>query len=427
MLYSQSKLANGIKLLTIPLKNTKAITVLVLLPVGSRYEPKELNGSSHFIEHMLFKGTKRRPSNLAIAKELDGIGAEYNAFTGKDHTGYWIKLVSEKLDIALDVLSDVIFNSLFDEGEFQREKGVILEEIKMYEENPLYHIEDVFEETIYGQHPLGWLISGDIPTIQNLNREKLLAYKEKFYQPNQMLVVLAGDLQNKQAAKLIEKYFGHFKTKSSENKYLKFKKPAKKSKSKIKIFFQDIKQVQIALGAFAYPYNHPLIEALSLLAIILGGNMSSRLFTEIRVKRGLAYFVKMELNPYQDTGHYAIRAGVDQEKTIEALSVILDEIKKIREKGVTLEELNRAKDYIEGTLKLSLEDSAALASWYSKQILLTSKALSPQEKLAKFKKVSRQDIQRVANFLFKNQNPNLALIGPFKDKKFFLQILQKGV
>ena len=424
-MYSQLKLANGIKLLTIPLKNTKAITVLVLLPVGSRYEPKELNGSSHFIEHMMFKGTKRRPSNLAIAKELDGIGAEYNAFTGKDHTGYWIKLVSEKLDIALDVLSDVLFNSLFDEGEFQREKGVILEEIKMYEENPLYHIEDLFEETIYGEHPLGWLISGDIPTIQNLNREKLLTYKEKFYQPNQMLVVLAGDIQNKQAAELIKKYFNYSKTKSSKNKYLKFGEKIEKPKSKIKIFFQDIKQAQIALGAFAYPYNHPLIEALSLLAIILGGNMSSRLFTEIRVKRGLAYFVKMELNPYQDTGYYAIRAGVDQEKITEALSVILDEIKKIREGGVTPEELNRAKDYIEGTLKLSLEDSAALAGWYGKQKLLIGKTLSPQEKLDKIKKVTLSDIQRVANFLFKNQNLNLALIGPFKENKPFLQILSK--
>ena len=169
-MYYQTKLVNGIRLLVMPIKSTKAITVLILLPVGSRYEAKSLNGVSHFIEHMMFKGTKRRPSSLAVAKELDRIGAEYNAFTSQDMTGYWIKTISDKIEVGFDVLSDMLFNSLFDKQEFEREKGVILEEIKMYQENPLFYIDDFFHQICYDQHPLGRLITGPIETIKKLKR-----------------------------------------------------------------------------------------------------------------------------------------------------------------------------------------------------------------------------------------------------------------
>ncbi len=414
-------------MITIPIKNTKAVTVLTLLPVGSRYETKELNGASHFIEHMLFKGTRLRPSNLAIAKELDKIGAQYNAFTGKDHTGYWVKVVREKMEVAFDVLSDVLFNSLFEPGEFQREKGVIVEEIKMYEENPLFHIENLFEKTLYANHPLGWLISGPASTVKKITRKKLLDYKEKFYQPSQMIVVVAGDVKKSQITRLIKKYFGSYSGQKRTNQYLPFKKTVKGIRHKVSILFRETKQVQIALGGLAYSYTHQKIEAASLLAIILGGNMSSRLFTEVRVKRGLAYFIRAGIDIYQDTGNYLIRAGVDKTKAIEAIKVILDELKKIKKDGVTDEELRRAKDYIKGTFNLSLEGSSNLASWYGKQALLIGKILSPREKLARIKKVSRSDIQKVVDYFFAKQGLNLALIGPFRHNKPFLRVLEKGV
>ena len=425
-MYFQTKLSQGLRLITVPVKNAESVTIEVLLPVGSRYETKDLNGASHFIEHMMFKGTKRRPSSLLVAKELDSLGARYNAFTSKDHTGYWIKAVDDKTEKAFDILSDMVFNSVFDKEEFEREKKVILEEVKMYEENPLFHIEDMFEKVLFGNHPLSWLISGG-PAVQKITRQKLMAYKEKFYQPNQMIVVVAGNIKNQEAVKLVKKYFGAYQGKNNKNNFSQFKSEEKKSWPKTNILFKDTNQVQIALGGLAYSYHHPNLEAASVLSLILGGNMSSRLFNEIRVKRGLAYFVEMELGVYQDTGSFEIRAGVDKNRTEETLKVILEELNKIKKQGVSKEELTRAKDYIEGTMKLSFEESATLASWYGRQLLLVGKIITPKEKLKKIKMVSQSDIQRIANQLFKSQNLSLAMIGPFKENRQFLRILQDGI
>ncbi|MDD3101699.1 MAG: pitrilysin family protein [Patescibacteria group bacterium] len=426
-MYFQTKLSQGLRLITVPVKNAESVTIEVLLPVGSRYETKDLNGASHFIEHMMFKGTKRRPSSLLVAKELDSLGARYNAFTSKDHTGYWIKAVDNKTEKAFDILSDMVFNSVFDKEEFEREKKVILEEVKMYEENPLLHIEDMFEKVLFGNHPLSWLVSGDMPTVQKMSQQKLMAYKEKFYQPNQMIVVVAGNIKNQEAIKLVKKYFGAYQGKKNKTDFSLFKNEEKKSWPKANILFKDTNQVQIALGGLAYSYHHPDLEAASVLSLILGGNMSSRLFTEIRVKRGLAYFVEMELGVYQDTGSFEIRAGVDKNRTEETLKVILEELNKIKKQGVSKEELTRAKDYIEGTMKLSFEESATLASWYGRQLLLVGKIIEPKEKLKKIKMVSQSDIQRIANQLFKNKNLSLAMIGPFKENRQFLRILQDEI
>ncbi|MDD4996341.1 MAG: pitrilysin family protein [Patescibacteria group bacterium] len=424
-MYYQTKLSNGLKLVIIPKNNSKTITALVLLPAGSRHESLKLHGASHFIEHMMFKGTKKRPTSLAIAQELDGIGANYNAFTGKDHTGYWIKTVNNKMETALNVLSDMLFNSLFKAKEFCQEKGVILEEIKMYQENPLLYINDFFENTIYQNHPLGQLISGQLSDVKKMNRQKLLAYKKIFYQPHQMVVAISGGVDKLQVINLMKKYFAPYHGAKKQGSFKIFNRKKIKIKDKVKILFKDLKQTQIALGGLAYHYNHPKIEALKLLLVILGGNMSSRLFTEVRVKRGLAYAINADFDIYQDIGNYGIFAGVDKNKTQEAVEVILKELKKIKDKGVTKEELIRAKDYIEGSTGLYLEDSANLAGWYAKQILLTGKIFTPKEKLAKMRKVQRKDIQNVAQDIFKNIN--ISLIGPIKDKNIFLRLLKKEI
>ncbi|MBL7142004.1 insulinase family protein [Patescibacteria group bacterium] len=426
-MYSQTIFSNGLKLITVPLKNTKTITVLILFPVGSRYESERLNGASHFIEHMMFKGTKKRPDSLAIAKELDQIGAQYNAFTSKDHTGYWVKSAREKLEISLDVLADMLFNSVFDQREFQHEKGVICQEIKMYEENPLFYINEFFETLLFQKHALGQLVSGQFSNIRKMSRQALLKYKELFYHSGQMIVTVAGGVEKSQIVRLVKKYFVQYQGKRKKIKYSCFKQERHKTGPRVKIFFKDLKQAQIALGGFAYPYNHPKIEASILLSIILGGNMSSRLFTEIRVKRGLAYSVKTGLGTYQDTGNYVIQAGVDKEKVLETIKVILDELKKIKENGATKEELVRAKDYIEGTMRISLEDSASLAGWYGRQVLLTKKVFSPAERLKRIRRVTQAEIQKLAQDLFSRQGLNLALIGPFKNRRPLLRILEKNI
>lgn len=426
-MYYQSKLSNGICLLTIPVEHTKAVTILILFPAGSRYEEASSSGASHFIEHMMFKGTIKRPSNLALARELDSIGAQYNAFTSKDHTGYWIKTVKEKLSVGLDILSDMLFNSVFDKGEFEREKGVVSEEIKMYKENPLLYISDFFDSIVYKGHALGRLISGSVSEINRISKGKLLHYKEKFYQPSQMVIAIAGDIRKVDALNLVKQYFYSYQGKKQKSAYVPWKSRRTSLNQRVSILYRHIDQAQIALGGFSYPYQHPRSEALALLLVILGGNMSSRLFSEVRVKQGLAYFVKADVSTYSDVGNYSIRTGVDKNRTKEAIAVILNELKKIQKFGVSEEELKRAKDYFKGTLKLSLEDSANLVSWYGEQVLLGKTVLSPWGKLKKIHQVTRKDIHSVARSVLNPQELYLALIGPFKNKKSFLYVLEKGV
>ena len=337
-MYSEKIFSNGFKLITAPARNTKTATVLLLLPAGSRYEYNGLYGASHFIEHLMFKGTSRRPSNLAIAKELDKIGAQFNAFTSKDHTGYWVKTTADKVNVSFDIISDMLFNSLFHPDEFKQEKNVILEEIKMYEENPLLYIDEFFEENLYHNHILGKPISGRSADIKRMSLTKLIDYRDKFYEPSQMVMAVAGNINKSEIVKLSEKYFVNNSEKKRKNKYDVFQ-PNTKRGNRVQILNKDVQQAQIALGGLACPYGDSQAEILLLLSIILGGNMSSRLFGEVRVKRGLAYFIRTDLNPYQDVGSYVIRAGVDKDKVSSTLKVILAELKKMKKYGVSQEEL----------------------------------------------------------------------------------------
>jgi len=425
-MYFLDKLVGGSTLITVPVKNTQAVTILVLFKVGSRYENKDNNGVAHFIEHMMFKGTKKRPANLLIARELDALGAEYNAFTAKDITAYWIKLDKKFLPLGLEIISYILFHSLFDQKEFIKEKGVIIEEIKMYEDNPLIYIDNLFEQTLYGNCPLGWLISGEIKNIQQLTHRDLLNFKRRYYSSFNMTVSIAGPVNRVQTKRIVNQYFSQS---PKINKKLSFKKylfrPQKKYN--LNILSKPSQQIQLAIGFPAYSYTHRDTETSNLLSIILGGNMSSRLFTEIRVKRGLAYSVRAEPSAYQDTGNFVITAGVDAKNTSEATQVILSELKKIKKEGVTAEELKRAKTFFEGKLSLNLEDSAELAAWYGRQQVLIGKPLTPAEKIQKIQKTTLADIQRVANHIFQNQKLNVAIIGDFKKTSNFLSLLNNGL
>lgn len=418
----KNKLKNGLQTLFIPIKEIQSVTILTLVPVGSRYENKRHNGVFHFIEHMLFKGTKKRPTSFIIARELDSFGAEYNAFTAKDHTGYWIKINKDKIENALEIMSDMLFNSIFEKNAFERERKVILEEMKMYEDNPLMYIDDLFEETIFGEkHPLGQLIIGKRNIIKNIKREEVVKIKNKFYLPNRILLTIAGNFKLDRCQKLVEKYFFQKSPKLSFKGFKKFKKT---KKSKIKILKKKVKQTQLALGYFGYPYGHKKINALSILSVILGGNMSSRLFSEIRVKRGLAYYVKTDITSYQDIGTFAVYAGVPKKKTKEAIKIILAEIEKIKKDGPSLDEIKRAKAYLEGKIKLAIESSSYLASWFGKRYLFTKKIITPQEKIRKIKQVSSSEIRKVINDIF-NSPIYLSLIGDINKDQIDLRIFNK--
>lgn len=420
-MYKKTKFSNGLRLITIPQKSTKAITVFVLFAVGSRYETKDINGVSHFIEHLMFKGTKKRPTTLDISKALDSVGAEYNAATAKDWTGYYVKIDSKKVELALDVLSDMLYNSKFEAKEINKERGVIIEEINMYQDNPLMYIEDVLEQLMYKGSTLGWEIAGPKKIIRQIPKSKILNYKNKFYAPQNTVIAVAGNINSKIDG-LIKKFF---QTEKQNNQpKIKFKKfKFSQQQPRVLIKYKNTAQVQLAFGFPGYSYDDPKVYAAYLLTIALGGNMSSRLFISVREKRGLAYFVRCYPNIYQDTGNLIIQSGLDKARIDQAIKVILSELKKVKNQGLSATELKKAKEYLRGKVVLTLENTSNLADWYAKQELLEEKILTPEQKLKKFDQVTLQDIKQVANEAFQYNSINLALIGPYKDDKKFLKML----
>lgn len=415
-------LKNGLKFLTVPHQGTKAVAVLVLVKVGSRHEIAKNNGVSHFIEHLMFKGTEKRPSTQILSQELDKIGAEFNAFTGKDHTGYYIKAEAGKIDIALDVLSDILFHSVFAKQEIEKERGVIVEEINMYEDTPMIYCGEMLEELLFGaQHPLGRLISGPKKVIKNINRADILNYKEKFYLPANMIVAVAGKM-DKNMEKKVRYYFSH---KTLQKKVPSFKKFHDQQKSKrIIIKFKETEQVHLALGVPGLSFFSKDLPAINLLSIILGGNMSSRLFINIRERMGLCYYIKSSHDMYEDIGILDIQAGLDKNRAYEALTAILKELDKIILNGITKEELTKAQDYLAGKIALDLEESLAIGSWYAKEKMFLNDLKTPEQKLKEYKQVRQSDIQRVAKKIFKNHKLNLSIIGPYKNENKFLKILK---
>lgn len=420
-MYTLETLHNKTKLLLAPLEGTETVTVLVLVKIGSRYEPAKLNGISHFIEHLLFKGTKKRPTSLDITKELDGVGATFNAFTGKDHTGYYVKVNHEKLELALDVVSDMLYNSVFAKEEIERERGVIVEEINMYEDNPLLMIDNVFEEAIFQGSSLAKLISGSKESIKRIFRNDIIDYFKANYAADNVTVAVGGKFNQAKTKKLVNRYFNQPAKKAKKSSFKKFSSNQKNPRVNLKT--KSTEQIHLALGFLAYKITDPKNYPLLLLSIILGGNMSSRLFIEIRDKLGLAYYIRIDLSPYQDTGALAVYAGLDKSKLELALKTILRELNRAVRQKVSSEELVRAKEYIRGKLILSLEDSANRVQWLATQQLLKNRIETVEQQLKKIERVTVSQVQQVAKEIIKSSKINLGIIGPYKDKKKFLNII----
>jgi len=413
---------NGLRVITVPMKSTKSVTVFVMCGVGSRHETRDINGASHFIEHLMFKGTKKRPTTLDISKALDSVGAEFNAATSKDWTGYYVKIDSKKVELALDVLSDMLSNSKFDKKEIDRERNVIVEEINMYHDNPMMYVEDVLEQIMYKGSTLGWEIAGPRKTIKEIPRSKLIAYRDKYYIPENTVVCIAGNIDSKIEA-LVKKYFNTTKEVPNETEGFK---PFEftQDKPQVKLVYKKTEQVQLALGFPGYSSFDDRVYAKYLLSVILGGNMSSKLFIAVRERKGLAYFVRSYVNVYQDTGNFIVQSGLDKSRLEMAIKIILAELKKIKSKGVTADDLQKAKEYLRGKTALGLEETSNIADLYVKQELLQGKIMSPDQKLKKFDAVTAKEIQAVAKEMFDKDLVSLAIIGPFKDEKKFLELLK---
>ncbi len=414
---------NGLRLILIPMESVKSVTALVMVGAGSRYETRDNNGVSHFLEHMAFKGTKKRPSAILISSLIDGIGGEFNAFTSKETTGYYIKSSSNHINLLLDVLSDMLRNSLFDAKEIDKERGVILEEINLYEDTPVRKIGDVYEQLLYGDTPMGWDVAGQKEIIKKIDRQNFISYMESLYSPHNMTVVVAGGFKSSAVTELVQKYFGQmarFKTKPAEKVIEKQIKPSLFIKQK------NTEQAHLALGVRTFPVHDSRRYILSVLATILGGGMSSRLFHEVREKRGLAYYVRSSNEHYDDCGSLVSTSGVDPKRIEEAITVILDQYHRISnfQFPISNEELAKAKEYMKGHLILELEDSRAVAGFYGSQEILERKIETPDEAIAKIKAVTVEELEAVAKEIFRPERLNLAVIGQFDSGQRFEKLLQ---
>lgn len=402
--------------LLVPQKGSTSMTLLVLCRVGSRYETQEINGASHFIEHLMFKGTKKRPTTEVLTRELDRYGAEYNAFTGKDMTGYYIKMDAAKTPLAIDMLNDMIFHSKYDPKEIQRERGVIIEEINMYEDNPRMHIEDLLEEALFPSSTLGWNIAGPREVIRNVSREKLIAYRDAYYIPSRMTIVVAGKIVPN-VLKMLEKSFGAVRREEGNDAKFSPFIPPKKIADPVAYQEKNTEQVQFSLAFHGLKLGDKDAAAAALLATILGGSMSSRLFIQIRERRGLCYSVNASHQAMEDIGVFSVSAGLDKKRVPEAVKAIVAELKKTQRTNVTTEELHRAKDHIRGKTMLAFEDSATQADWYGRQWLFQKRVETPDERMKRFDAVTAAQVKAIAKKIFRPQAMAAAVIGPFGKKR----------
>lgn len=403
-------LKNNLRYITIPVKGTKTATILVIVGTGSKYENRENNGVSHFLEHMFFKGTIKRPNTLALTSELDSMGAEFNAFTSKEYTGYWIKADAEKLERATEIVSDMFLNSKLDAEEIEREKGVIIEEMNMYRDNPMYYIEDLFEELLYGDTPAGWDTIGTKENIQRFKRDDFVNYLKSQYCSTTSIICVAGKI-DKGTERVLNKFFSKIKKadfKDKEKVIEAQKAPAKK------VFYKKTDQAHLSLGVRAYPVGHKDEHILKFISIILGGSMSSRLFIELRERKGLAYYIKTGAEMYTDSGYLTTQAGVPVDKVKESVEIILNEYKKLKTELVPAKELKKIKDLFKGRIALQLEASDDVATWYARHIVLRNKILTPEESIKKMQSVTAAQIKRVAEDIFVNEKLNFAVIGPYE-------------
>jgi predicted Zn-dependent peptidase len=416
--FERHTLDNGLRVLTANLDHAQSVTCMVMLAAGSRYETPDTNGIAHFSEHMFFKGTQRRPSARDIAGEVDSIGGEFNAFTGKEYTAYYVKCAAEHRDVALDVLADMLRNSRFDAEEIDREKGVIIEEMNMYFDTPRDYIGGVYESLLYGDQPLGWDIIGRKETVREATRDTFMQYLDRWYKPPRMIVGIAGKIGDDALARATE-LFGDLPGGETGEP-----EPAREYQSeRVRVFTKQSDQAHLILGVPSYPIEHPDRYALQMVATVLGGGMSSRLFTEVRERRGLAYYVFGLNHSYTDAGSLYSQAGVDINRIDEAVTTIATELKKIAAEPVPSDELEKARNFSKGRFVLQLESPQGLILFGLRKEVLEHRAPDPEEVLAGVDAVTGEDVQRVARDLIDEEKLRLALIGPFDDAARFEKLL----
>ncbi|HET9409603.1 MAG TPA: pitrilysin family protein [Candidatus Sulfotelmatobacter sp.] len=405
-------LPNGLTIITEQMQHIRSASIGIWLGTGSRDEDAEWNGISHFIEHMVFKGTKHRTAE-EIARQVDSIGGNMDAFTAKECVCFNVKVLDEHVPLALEILSDLVLHPVFDAGDIARERGVILEEIKMDEDNPDYLVHEIFTQNFWKDHPLGKPILGTKETVKRFEREPVLAAYGHRFAPGNIIVAAAGHLQHEAFVELVAHHFEHMKAakngfhSSTPNIVSRIILRNKKS----------LEQVQLCLGVPSHPIAHERRHAGYILNTLLGGGMSSRLFQNIRERQGLAYSIYSDLNPYRDTGCLAVYAGTSRESAVKVVQSVVEEFRKLKVDMVSQEELRRAKDQLKGSLMLSLESSTARMSNLARQEMYFDRFYDLDELIEKIEGVTVEDLQALANDFFKPDTVAITALGNLKGIK----------
>ena len=411
-MYQTSILDNGLKIVTVHMAQMQSLSLGFWVKTGGRYETKESAGISHFLEHLLFEGTKNR-SGKEIKQAIEGVGGSLNAFTGEETTCYLVKILSKHLELSVDIFSDMLLNPVLLDVSIEKERSVITEEIKMYMDLPGHFVGDLLSELIWPDHPLGRFLTGTVDTVNSITRENLFNYKKRFYTPNNMVIVAAGPLNHRRVLNCCQARFGRLSKRPS----VSFKDASNIQESaRVNLQYKDTQQMHIAMGVLGVRAVDIDRFAMSLLHIILGANMSSRLFQEVREKRGLAYEISTGVKRYKDTGAFLVSGGIKNEKFHEAVEIILKELKKIKQKPINHAELKRAKEFYTGQMLMVLEDTMDHMLWVGEQMVSLDRIFSSADILKQIEKVTSDDIIRIANKFFKADKLNLAVIGPVQDK-----------
>lgn len=417
----KSTLSNGLTHLHIE-KDSEVTTVILMVGVGSKYEEKRISGISHYLEHMFFKGTKTKKDSREIADYIESIGGSFNAFTGKEYTGYYAIVSKQHTERAFDFVSDLVLGATFPENEMEKEKAVVIEEMNMYQDVPMKLVSEKFEEVLYGDTPAGRQIIGSKETVSAISHKDLTEYVSKHYNTKNSVVVTVSSMTKSEATSKAEEYFSELKEGLQSQKESIVEK-----QEDIQVLLTDKKtdQTHLCLGYRTVSLNHDDYYPLLLTAAFFGGGMSSRLFTEIREKRGLCYYVKSMQESYSDSGYFLLQAGIDNSKVDEALNAMIDEIQKLKKDGFTEEEFSKAKEFIKGKLALSLEGSQETAVYVAEQYLVENSVETVEDKWKKIDAVKFEDVKRVIDQYFVEKHLNLAMIGPFSDVDHFKNLLKR--
>jgi predicted Zn-dependent peptidase len=420
--YEKTTLPNGIRVVTGPMTGVKSASLIFFFGVGSRYEPAPIAGVAHFLEHMLFKGTERRPDPMQISQEIEGVGGMLNAATGREGTSYWCKVPSTHFAASFDVLADVLRNSVVDGGELDKERSVVVEEIRSIQDSPEELVHEVIDEVVWGEQPVGRSIAGSEETVGAIDREAMVSFWKRNYRPDRLVVAAGGDVSHAESVALTERFFGDLDANGGADEW----EPTAETQdgARVRLVERDTEQAHLCLSFPALPYSTERRYVQGTIEAILSSGMSSRLFQEIREKRALVYSVYGYFRPYEDVGQGVIYAGTDLERVEETVSAAVEELRKLRDERVSDEELRRTKDLRKGRLLMGLEDSRSVASWLGSQEITYGEIRSPEQVMERIEAVTADEVQALAQELFKPEKMNLALVGPYGDPGQFEPLLR---